>query len=540
MTNEETLRDQAAKPTLLRIRTDVDGASQRLQPLLVTVKKRLFEGSFNVQALWREHKIRDKNAPAIFKEIDTVPRAYILRGRMETAERLLLQTPLAVSRIGRLVGYLNPVSFRKAFKKWKGCTPSELRERHGLVKAGFEQTVADALAGQLSPSRVGDLMNRLKALLVEMQCLFTGPLDELQSKLVDAAKLEQIQVETLVLPRLAFLSFDEQRHVVQRSRPFSTPALFDALHRESRDQGRQDRQRGVELSQLALDSVEANAESLGPLYHTLRPQAWAWLGNAYRLGLDFVAADRAIDEAVEVLHSTVDLLTAGIVYLCQGTLRTFQRRHDEAVEVFDVALPAFEGAGDEPWQIATLNHRATALRYAESHEEALATLTKAAALPGAASEPFATELLRDIAITLVRLGRFSDAENQLLTLRDESMALHWRHRWIEAYVAQGIGRLEQAEEKYLATAKMLEELDEPLYRALLLLDLVVLYADQKRTADVIPLCNTIYPVFESLRLYDETMASVRLLGQAISESCVSTDVLRSLRSSLRRDPLARV
>jgi hypothetical protein len=111
---------------------------------------------------------------------------------------------------------------------------------------------------------------------------------------------------------------------------------------------------------------------------------------------------------------------------------------------------------------------------------------------------------------------------------------------MQAAVAQGFGRLEKAEKKYLATARELERLGETLYRALLLLDLALLYAEQAQTEDVLRICETICPVFESLQMYEETWATVRLFGRAISEDRVTLEVLQNLRSSLRRDPLPRI
>ncbi len=454
MTTEEKLRDQAARPTLLRIQADIERANPRLKPLLRTVKKRLFDKSFNVCALWREHGIRDRNAAAIFQELDTSPSAYILRARMETAESLLQQTALQKWCISQLVGYTDERTFRKTFQKWKGCSPARFRRRKGhrrLVRPGFEQELADAVAGRLCPQRGDQVLERLDAALIQVRSLYAPSFDSLEPMLLDAEKMERVQAESLVFPRLAGLSFEDQRRLIQRSRPFSTPALFDVLHRSSREEGRKDHQRGIELSQLALDSVEANAETLGPRYHDLRPQARAWLGNAYRLALDFLAADQAIEEGVETLPASINPFVTGIVYLCKGTLRTFQRRHDEAVELFDVALPAFEEAGSESWQIKTLIQRAASLDCAESHEAALETLGRAAGLPGADVDYFAFLLPYTTAIALLRVDCFADARELLkdLSYHRGFGSAKWRNSWLEAYVDHGFGRLTEAEEKYL-------------------------------------------------------------------------------------------
>ncbi|HEX9732228.1 MAG TPA: helix-turn-helix transcriptional regulator [Thermoanaerobaculia bacterium] len=58
------------------------------------------------------------------------PRQYLFEARMETASRLLRDTPLSVTVIAELVGYADPPQFRRAFKTWSGAlAPDEYRTR---------------------------------------------------------------------------------------------------------------------------------------------------------------------------------------------------------------------------------------------------------------------------------------------------------------------------------------------------------------------------------------------------------------------------
>jgi len=58
------------------------------------------------------------------------PRQYLFEARMETASRLLRDTPLSVTVIAELVGYADPPQFRRAFKTWSGgLAPDEYRTR---------------------------------------------------------------------------------------------------------------------------------------------------------------------------------------------------------------------------------------------------------------------------------------------------------------------------------------------------------------------------------------------------------------------------
>ncbi len=82
-----------------------------------------------------------------------------------------------------------------------------------------------------------------------------------------------------------------------------------------------------------------------------------------------------------------------------------------------------------------------------------------------------------------------------------------------------------------------EALGEPLYAALVLLDLAILRSEAGEVASVVDIASSICRFFEPLKLYDETVASLLLLHQAIDRSEVTKDILRSVRSSLWRDPL---
>lgn len=520
---------EAARPILERIRADGERVSPRLRPFLDTIRERLCDPGFNVAALWREHGVRDKSAAAWFHELGTRPGKYISDARMDVAARLLVVTHHPSWCIADLIG-VSQRTLQRRFVDRHGQTPEEYRRNGGGTSGrGVDTSGAAALAATA---------DRVRGRSVVFDPGSRGPS---VPAILSGRDFEAYQVREKIWPELTggHLRFEEQRRRVLACRGLSTPAFYELLHRSSREEGRRDRRRGIELAQLALDSLEASAETLGPHYPVLRPQACAWLGNAHRLALDFPAADRAIDEAVEGLERIRDPLTAGIVYLCQGTLRTFQRRHDEAVEIFDLAFEAFEEAGDEAWQIRTLAQQAATLGYAGRYESALETFLKASTMPGAGALPFSGDLPLSIAVTLAYLGRYSEAQPYLdvSSLAQGSRDSAWRRSWAQGRVSHGLGRLAEAEVQYRSAVGMLETLHETFYRSWVLLDLALLLAEKQEHAEVVEICKIIHPVFESRKLYDETLASVRLLGIALSRESVPLDILRGLRSSILQDPL---
>ena len=52
---------------------------------------------------------------------------YLLRIRMDTAKNLLMESELSIVEIAARVGYASVDTFRKAYKRYTGSTPSALR-----------------------------------------------------------------------------------------------------------------------------------------------------------------------------------------------------------------------------------------------------------------------------------------------------------------------------------------------------------------------------------------------------------------------------
>ncbi len=57
------------------------------------------------------------------------PRRYLLQYRMQKAVELLISTALSVGDIARSVGYTDPFTFSRAFKKIVGLAPNEYRQQ---------------------------------------------------------------------------------------------------------------------------------------------------------------------------------------------------------------------------------------------------------------------------------------------------------------------------------------------------------------------------------------------------------------------------
>jgi len=307
MPRDEELRDRLAKPTLQRIRADRDGVHLRLRPLLDTIARRLFDSDFSVKALWSEHDL-PRTASAWFFELGTTPAVYIAEARYEVARLLLSETDMRIWRMAQLLGY-SERAFERGFEKRCGCPPQTYRDRGEprrtlVFDAKLVESVVD-----LTPAESAKLVADLEDAVTRVRtfsCLGGAP---------EVARASELAyVEATIWPRLAGLRFKEQRELVRLCRPFTTSAFFDFLHRKSRAEGRRDRQRGIALARLAVDTLVVNKTFLEDLFDVLCPQAHAWVGNARRLDLDFLGADREIRTALKKLRQTSDPFAQGIVW----------------------------------------------------------------------------------------------------------------------------------------------------------------------------------------------------------------------------------
>lgn len=69
------------------------------------------------------------------KKTGKTPQELLLVQRMTTANTLLYATALPISQIANRVGYPDPLSFSRSFKRWFSYSPREARRRHSAGEA---------------------------------------------------------------------------------------------------------------------------------------------------------------------------------------------------------------------------------------------------------------------------------------------------------------------------------------------------------------------------------------------------------------------
>jgi len=220
----------------------------------------------------------------------------------------------------------------------------------------------------------------------------------------------------------------------------------------------------------------------------------------------------------------------------------FQRRHSEAIDLFERSLTSFKAVNDEAWQVRNLLHHAAALTYSDRHEEVLAPLEEAKRiLKSFPDEDLSFLVNHTAAYNLARTGKWGQAK-ELLTVVSEHYQITrplWRYQcqWVEGIVEHGLGHLEAADEWYLQASRGLEAIGETLYVNLIMLDLAMLYAETRQIAKVVEVAVAVCRFFDALKLCDETVMSLELLKTAIAQVDIDQAVLSQFRSNLWRDPI---
>lgn len=538
--NEDEILKQAAKPTVRRMRADRERYPEQAE-LLQRIETRLFVEGFGVKAL---KKFCGKNAErrlADFQaDLGETAESYISGARLEIGSRLLTDSTPTARRISELLGYRELTTFRKPFQRWFGMGLDEFRKlaKAAQVNLGPPASMLNleerkkAIGGKLPP-RDG------KALVCSLHALYSKP-----NGYVDLAPrvLEEL-IEWLIKQPSSV-----QRYLLRHEIACGSAALFEYLSEKSRSEGRRDHKRGLDFAELALLSVEGSASVLGDHFEDFRALALARLANARRLVCDYRAAEDALRQVEAAWKPTgQNPRLQAEIWLIKGTLRLFQRRFAEALEMFDVAIENAEEAGDGRLEIhALLQH--VAVTYQQGKRKTTNRyLQRALHLADQLDE---NELLQQVTQNMVgvaiEFGDFPQARQYLPKAKALAEGLGrpspcYQLQWLEGQLHIAEGNIEDAETCFCEAKQGFDDLAELNYVGELALALALLYLEQGRSREALALvCTDVIPVFEMLSVHREALAALKLLQEAVVDERISVVLLEHARdylTNLRQDPV---
>jgi hypothetical protein len=401
-----------------------------------------------------------------------------------------------------------------------------------------------ALRGDLGRDEALRLLDELRRLYPDAKPDLGNLVDSapVPRTLVDGKDYERYQADQL-WQRIRVLPFQEQKREV-RGYLFRSTVLFDLLRKRSREEGREDRERGVRVAKLALVSLEGHEEVFGERIHDLRALGWAWLANARRLSLDAEGAEADMaraDREWSEPRAERDLAISAEIRLLESGLRTWQRRYEDALELLDESVRQSRLIGNSFLQAQALVQRASVNWFLDRLEDSIVDVRSALDIDhGDPCLEFTAAY--NLAHWMARIGRAGEAARAIPSLKEFSMGSgrpFARHQvqWIEAVVKHALGEREAAESLYSQARSGFEALGELPALALVSLDLSVFYAEEHRRLRASALARKTVVILQALKLDREALAAVELLAKELEDRKLTELLLRETRRRLNKHPL---
>ncbi len=564
---------EAARESIERIQLDRRKAPQRLKPLLAYIEENLFNPTLDVNQLKRSCGVRDNSVPIQFHSaVGRPPHGYIEDRRLETACRLLADTHLKIWQISELLGYSSIQVFSRAFSRWSGQRPTLFRKKarrgahaddsdaaQGDGRKRYDRSVVataslrKALEGELPAEEAQNLIDKLKNLYPEGSEAPELADDPTEGTYGSESAESRESPETAQLRGNAHERFQaeriwnkldgeerERQEAVLMETTVTSAALFTLLIDKSREIGREDPGRGVEVADLALASLDSLVRRSGDeeLFAGLLSQGWARLAGARSLAGDlrgaeegFVESERHLDAAGRPAAIEAEVLAY------KGALKRDQRRFLEAREILDRArelCPAAEGD-----LLAKILLTQASVRFEESNPAgAIPFLEQALPLAQQSSDMvLRLAIYHNLVATYSEAGWYEKAV-KLLPVAKQLSGDHGtgynklRFRWLEGLVARGLGNLEQAEEALEDSRQAFSEMGDGFSTALVCLDLADLFSRQNRYADMIKLCTAMAPLSGMLQNHRDAIVALQLFQRAAEERSVTGVVVEKVRKAL--------
>ncbi len=336
----------------------------------------------------------------------------------------------------------------------------------------------------------------------------------------------------------------EQRDLLlQNSVRFRTWGVFELLIERSLETGFRNPSYSEELGSLALRlSGSLDPDRYGvELIEDLRARAWAHIGNARRVRSDLAGADEAFAKAFfHLKNGTNDILERAILIDLEASLRRDQRQFAEAFRLLRRAVAIFVQNGQRHRAGRSLLKIDDVYHQIGEPEKGITILYQALELIDPEEEPRLVLCARHNLIDdLAESGRYLEAQRNYREARPlyRNFQDAWtqnRRKWVKGKISCGLGQLEQAESLFLAARQGFIEEGISFDTALVSLDLALLYAKQRRTADLKRLAEEMVPIFSSLHIHREALAALAFLKQAAEAEYATVDLVSRVACYLRK------
>jgi tetratricopeptide (TPR) repeat protein len=365
------------------------------------------------------------------------------------------------------------------------------------------------------------------------------------------AKLEQrlvlVAAERAAAPRL--LGELLQRPAAERSalvharRPFQSLALCDLLLDRSFEAGGYDSSEATALAQLGVlvaDHLDTRYYG-SAVVHDMKARAWAYLGNARRIGADFAGAEQALAFAEALSEDgTADPLEEARLLDLKALLLSDQGWFEEAAELLDTVIEIYEDVKDLHRKGRALISKGVCLGRSGWPQLAVARIAEGLALLDREIEPrLALTARQELAWFLAECGHCDHAQRQLDKVRKGLVAgddarTELRMEWLETRIAHRSGRWPEAEHRLGRLLQRFAACGLGYEAALVMLDLASLHLEQGKRAEIRRLAEDVLPVVLSLDIHRQAAAALVTFQQAAQGDRVTRALVSDIAAYLQR------
>lgn len=329
---------------------------------------------------------------------------------------------------------------------------------------------------------------------------------------------------------------ERQRLLVANSSRFRSYGLTESLLEAAFQGGFNDPRQAIEHAEVALImATELSDEHYGRrLAIDLRARAHGTLGNALRIASRLAEAEESIQKGLELAsQGTGDPSERARLLSFLASLRTEQRRFDEALSIHDTMLDIYTGLGDRHMMGRTSGLIAIVLRRLGEPAKAIEHSKRAIRQMDATRDPRGALVARQgLAISLFEAGQLEEASSRCAGLRHEWEKLGndldvLRCDWMEGKILHRQGRYERAELRLREVRDRFVDLEIPYDAALASLDLAETLFDQGKTAEMGRRLGEAIPIFRGLGIHRETIAALAFLKQATELERVTAGLIKA-------------
>ena len=488
---------------------------RRLAAFLRALEKRVFDEDFKVSGLKRKRESL-RTIEKLFKaHFRATPKVFVNDLKMVEAKKLLELTDLKIWEVARFAGH-SPSHFTRAFTNREGKSPENWRKAKGLSPRSWaRKTTADH-----------GLSVRVKSVDPEID-----------------RRAAEVAWKTLVK-----LSPQKQRKMLEGGLLCChTRSFLNLLGEMYLEEGRLvGRERGIEIAELGVLSLESYAGALGDEIYDLKALAWSRVGNARRLAFDMEGAEEAFTKAEELWGTPRDLKDRAIRAELLGhkaQLRATQRRFEEALELLSEMI-AESHLGDAPRHRArALIQRSAIIDYSGCiEEETICDLEEALEIleRDVADARLIVGVNLNLAFAYIQSGEYLQAEAKLEEARGlgegllEDPLLLPQSEWLRGLIALSRMDLEGAQSALSRAQEEYGRLGENERMAVVSLDLARVRIEEGLGSEAIRLGSEVLPFLENLKADPEILRTVRVFRDALDRGELSRGLLEQARSPLVR------